>query len=545
MQENKLKLCILPTQMGKTFITIKSILEEINENPSKGRSVHIVFTMNTLLNNKQFSNRLEEINNKYGDKSVCVFSSKYDGNLFHIKSLKGLINFSNKNDNLPHIIVACSNTRRFIDCFNYIEYIEKENTLYKRCFVYFDELHKYITNKKYNLRSNIEHINNFNIVSGIIAMSATPDTIWCSNGFWSNIKIIKLCEYNDENYAGVDDIIFECMENTPLTNIEDYTYDENYNVNYIDAILKKHPNILDNNTRTFIPAFKKIKTHTYVRNLIFEYNKKCIIITLNGVDKSIRYYDTDTDNCITIPLVFNSGELGDTIGEYLEEFNLLERPIVFTGFLCVGMGQTLVSEKLGSFTSAIFGYNNIKNDNMYQLFGRITGRIKHWGDKYVKPTVYCTSFCKNICELMEKCAKNILLKHNGELLNNDIYREPINKDNSIINNFFVKSTEYYEFPKHFNNMDDVKATLHEIFKVEVEIREFIIIDDYYISKNLKLWYKKKIRELISDDRLLIETYNKIPIRLNLSKIKKHSFMIYPVYSDEKSIDVKYYIRYCL
>jgi len=543
MLENKLKLCILPTQMGKTFITIKSILEEINENTSKGRSIHIVFTMNTLLNNKQFSNRLEEINNKYGDKSVCVFSSKYDGNLFHIKSLKGLINFSNKIDNLPHIIVACSNTCRFKDCFNYIEHLEKENTLYKRCFVYFDELHKYITNKKYNLRSNIEHINNFNIVSGIIAMSATPDTIWSINGFWSNIKIIKICEYNDDNYAGVDDIIFECMENTPLNNVEDYTYDENYNVNYIDAILKKYPKILDNNTRTFIPAFIKIKTHKYVRNLIFQYNKKSIVITLNGIEKSIRYYDND--NCMTIPLILNSGELGDKIGEYLEEFNLLDRPIVFTGFLCVGMGQTLVSEKLGSFTSAIFGYNNIKNDNMYQLFGRITGRIKHWGCKYTKPTVYCPVFCKNICELMEKCAKNILLKHNGELLNNDIYREPINNDYCIINNFVVKSTEYYEFPKYFNNIADVKATLNEIFKVDVEIKEFIIIDNYYISKSLKKWYKKNMRDLISSDRLLLETYNKIPMSINLSKRKKHSFMVYPVYDDEKSIDVKYYIRYCL
>jgi len=543
MQENKLKLCILPTQMGKTFITIKSILEEITENPSKGRSIHIVFTMNTLLNNKQFSNRLEEINTKYGDKSVCVFSSKYDGNLFHIKSLKGLINFSNKIDNLPHIIIACSNNRRFKDCFNYIEYLEKEKTLFKRCFVYFDELHKYITNKKYNLRSNIEYANNLNIVSGIIAMSATPDTIWSINGFWSKINIIKLYEYNEDNYAGVEDIVFECMENNSSNEIEGYTFNENYNVNYIDAILKKHPTILDNNTRTFIPALNKRKTHIYVRNLIFQHNKNSIVITLNGIDKSIQYYYND--NLTTIPLIFNSGELGDTIGEYLEEFNLLERPVIFTGFLCVGMGQTLISEKLGSFTSAIFGYINIRNDNMYQLFGRITGRIKHWGDNYIKPTVYCPIFCKNICYLMEKCAKNIVLKHNGELLNNDIYREPINNDKLIINNFMAKTTEYYEFPNPLKSIEDVNSALIEIFKVKLDIDNFIIIDNYYISKNLKKWYKKNMRDLISSDRLLFETYKKIPIGLNLSKIKKHSFLIYPVYNNEKSIDVKYYIRYCL
>jgi len=94
-------------------------------------------------------------------------------------------------------------------------------------------------------------------------------------------------------------------------------------------------------------------------------------------------------------------------------------------------------------------------------------------------------------------------------------------------------------------MDDVKATLIEIFKADVEIVKFIKIDNYYISKNLKKWYKKNIRDLISADRLLLETYNKIPMSINLSKRKKHSFMVYPVYDDEKSIDVKYYIRYCL
>ena len=47
------------------------------------------------------------------------------------------------------------------------------------------------------------------------------------------------------------------------------------------------------------------------------------------------------------------------------------------------MGQTLTSPNYGNFTSAIFAHTNLDNDNAYQLFGRVTGRIKHW-DNYTQ-----------------------------------------------------------------------------------------------------------------------------------------------------------------
>jgi len=72
-EQNKFKLCILPTQMGKTFVTINKILDEIKHDPSEGRSVHFVLTMNTLLNNKQFANRLSDIKEEHGKKHSCYF----------------------------------------------------------------------------------------------------------------------------------------------------------------------------------------------------------------------------------------------------------------------------------------------------------------------------------------------------------------------------------------------------------------------------------------------------------------------------------------
>ena len=75
-------------------------------------------------------------------------------------------------------------------------------------------------------------------------------------------------------------------------------------------------------------------------------------------EKNIRYID-DEDKYVTIDLVIKSGELGDLIAGHLHENMIFARPLVITGYLCVGMGQTLVSRDLGPFTTAILGYSKI------------------------------------------------------------------------------------------------------------------------------------------------------------------------------------------
>ena len=75
----KFILCVLLTQFGKTFTTIGRITEEIERDKEYGRSIHLVWTMNTLLNNTQFANRLNTIEKIYGHGSVVIFASKYNG----------------------------------------------------------------------------------------------------------------------------------------------------------------------------------------------------------------------------------------------------------------------------------------------------------------------------------------------------------------------------------------------------------------------------------------------------------------------------------
>jgi hypothetical protein len=556
-------------------------MESLEQDEEQGRSIHIVFTMNTLLNNKQFSNRLKEVNDKYGDSSVCVFASVYKGDYKHIKQAEHILNEPDAKPKktrevneaetkteweMPRIVIACSNTKRFNDCFDTIYKLNEGNTAVKRVFVYFDELHKYIKNTACNIRKHIETINNLDIVSAIYAMSASPNNIWSDNkmGFWSNINILHIDNYYDKDYIGYNDINFICYgdndsaykstKNTDYANMG-LRDNEIFTINFIKDTLKKYPEILSKYSRVFIPANIRRITHSYLKESIFKHEPSCVIVVLNSDEKSIQYKDED-GNMISQPIVLNEGELGDLIANYMEANNISERPLVYIGFICVGMGQTLVSEKLGSFTAAIFGYDNILNDTMYQLFGRITGRFRNW-DKRKEPThAYCTKMCKNICQVMEECAKNVIVKHGGKKLDANKYMEPFNNGDKttgvyqLKNNFEERDAEYFTYPKFADSMLEVSKMLCDIFHIKIELEEdpmkyFCNIEGFYITKYLKKYNGKKRDELKADDRHTEANIASINAMYIKDENKICKYIVIPVYESLESNKFKYHILYSI
>lgn len=182
------------------------------------------------------------------------------------------------------------------------------------------------------------------------------------------------------------------------------------------------------------------------------------------MEKTLQYNDC-FGNKKVLALNSEDEELCETVLRLILDNKLQNRPIVFTGLLCVGMGQTLTHKLMGSFTSAIFGHLDLTNDEIYQLFGRITDRIKDWGDKYIQTQIYCPTVIMNRCIVMEECARNTAGDHNGEIVSQEDYREPMIKmgevgqcviDNIRIKNNNTKSNiedtdkEY----KEFNTQDE-------------------------------------------------------------------------------------------
>jgi hypothetical protein len=563
----KFTLCVLLTQFGKTFTAIGRIKEEIKRD-ERGFSIHLVWTMNTLLNNAQFSNRLNSIEEEYGKGSVVVFASKNQGHQYrHIKNLVELQGVCLDTHTCPRVIVMCSNDVRFSDGFKFANILEGNTTNIQRVFAYYDELPAYITDK---LRNQIEELDKLNIVKDILALTATPDKILLkTSGYWSNIRTIRLNDFNETDYAGCADMTFNLVDDFFSKDYKrpgpfDFDAHDADNIGFVRHVLDKNPNILENGSRTFIPAHKRRSGHKMIRREVFKRRPDAVVVVLNGEEKTLQHHDqihfVDTNGREkTISLNSATEEVCETITRIINTYRLEGRPLVITGFLCVGMGQTLIHRSLGTFTSAIISHLDLTNDDIYQLFGRLTARSKSWGDKYVPTQVYCPTVAMHRIIAMEECARNLAKEHNGQVITEADYRAPLANLGPIgeaaIANIRPKKEKKVKVVKPspiehdvaFLTETEVNTFLTNIFKKPVHVRSFVTKDGYVMSTRLPAYYGKTKDQLTKDDRLSLEFFRKIKMGMNISRVEGagQQYMVYPVYPTKESPpgDLRYYVRY--
>ncbi len=432
----KFTLCVLVTQFGKTFTAIEHIKKGVNKN-----AVNFIFTMNTFLNNEQFANRLHVIEDEYGPGSVVIFSSKYEGTYKHVRTKNQVYKLCSDESTCPKVVLMCSNKRRFEDSHNIINRLDESKSFSKKLNLYYDELHMYIS--KF-VRSQIEVIHDMDIVSNIVGLTASPSKIIKNNGRWNRTRIMRIDNYDSEDYVSVNDMRFVNINDYfehPYIRLNPFTpgyYDkmDGETIGFIRRVLTNNPHILGTESRTFIPGHIRRIGHTEIRDYVMELNPRTVVVTLNSDKKAIEYMREGELKSISLIDTTNNKEVSEKIAEIVLTKFKNNRPLVITGYLCIGTGQTLMHESLGSFTSAIIGHMDLTNDKIYQLFGRLTGRMKNW-NTYTKTTVYCTNVVMNRCKMMEKLAMNTTLKHNGKMLDKHDYFEPLSEASSTTENHTV------------------------------------------------------------------------------------------------------------
>lgn len=425
---SKFQCCVLRCQEGKTFQCLKRIDEYLKEDRRLGKSVHLVFTMNILENNKQFALRCQEFAKRYGTQSVAIIASKQVlPDIATYKNVDGIISLFAKHIadpmfEVPKIILVCSNKPRKDDFDILVGYLQNDkNKIIERVFCYYDELHKYIN----IFRDQIERFNTIPIVHSIFAMTATPTPIWQASGKWRNITMSYISDRNEADYYGYRDV-----------NLVDVAHDlpqpkggpgalSTWIVKYVEKVLKANPDILGPNTRSFIPAHILRTGHTAIRDLVMELAPNAVVVVLNGVDKKLFYKDS-RDKMLSEEATSSKIEFSKYLPMLIKKLKLEGRPLVITGFLCVGMGQTLMDESLGPFTSAILGHSDLSNDDIYQLFGRLCGRMKTWVTcpEGFKTDVYCPSEVSNRCIAMEDCDRQIA-EYAGEAVDKETFFAPV------------------------------------------------------------------------------------------------------------------------
>lgn len=415
MQLDKFSVCVLPTQCGKTFVAIDHILKKLEIDPN---GLHVVYTMNTLLNNAQFANRLRTIEEQYGNGSVVIFASKYQGVYNHVKTLEELKERTRVIP--PRVVVMCSHHKRFEQGHSWVEQIGEYHPDIKVHMVY-DELHQYISK---SLRQMLVRMHALPYVESIMALTATPKAIIHKRGLWSNLKLVAHESFSMDNYTRLHDMVSHPVndffpEGYTKPQFNDFERMDEETIGFMEKVLDDYPEILAPGNRVFLPAHVRRQGHVTVRDIVLERNPEAVVVLLNAKDKVMVYEEAGTFHKIS--LVSAEKEVCEHLADQLVMRGLLDRTLVITGFLCVGMGQTLTHPIYGNMTHAVISHMNVNNDAIYQLFGRLTGRVKRW--EHYQPThVYAPQTIFNRVKVMEECAVRVW---NELLLTQPIYQKPM------------------------------------------------------------------------------------------------------------------------
>ncbi len=541
---SKLAMYVVPTQFGKTFACIQTI------KGAPANTLHVVFTMNTLIGKDQFTSRVvTEISEAYGEDAVCCVASKKSNvcnrRFKNTEELSREI-LASMFDMAPKIrvVVMCSHGKRFQEAPEFIGDVMKMMSRVApdsrmKLQMYFDEIHHYANERNpggRRVRSLIEDACESELVEKVYGYTATPNAVW-GDGMWESIEIDNV-NYNDENYVGISDLNWvKCPSASLPAQFAATVYDE-------------HPRVFGHMARVFVPGYRERDTHYAVRDTLQEKDPEIVVVVLNGENKRVYYYENPED-CEYEPksvelIPEGMEEVCDTIARIITNLNLLERPIVWTGNICVSMGQTLAHETVGSFTSVLINTHAMDASALYQLLGRATGRYLGWGiDMY--PTVYSPIEVKNVCEELESAAKKLAQDFSGKEVTQDMYsswcptaypqkriKSPPPPHEVIVVDELFKS---FEDAKEFLKTKETEMRTKPRIGKKTSIFE---VDGYKLTSRLTPKNIAKSTDRITEDKLA-----SIAPGMCLSAKKGNAYLILPVYETTESSpeNEKYHVRY--
>ena len=426
-------------QEGKTFICLKSI----QKSPD---SIHIIVTMNTIKSNLQFFQRANTLLNG----NICVLNSKgkkkESQEYNHSKDVSGVRKFIFSGIN--HIIM-CAHPKRFDESIiQLLEILEDSKKFNKNVTIHIDEAHEYVPPH----RSRIIEMNDFDIVDRIYMYSATPFKIWDSYGakLFQNIWVVDVKEQfgimKSADYFGVKDCVIkitnDCLERkhseyistaaimesgtsstkealeanpdikfTWLTEGETYFSlgDEYKYLNYVRHTLE---NLRDGGdisnesfSYNFIPAYIRKVTHYGIMENILDVFPRAVVVVINGDGTKQWRLGKKGLKGKVLP---HDNEPSKQIQKVIRKHP--DQPIFITGFHCVSMSVTLISEKIGNFHNVILSHDQFINhpETLYQLC-RFLFNYTSWGDKsHIRKTIIhsnnmeCIQSCLNYEKQIDK-----------------------------------------------------------------------------------------------------------------------------------------------
>lgn len=387
-EKKYLYLIVRKPQEGKTFICLKDIEQSAG-------MLHVIVTMNTIKSSNQFMSRAEE---KFG-KEICTLNSKS-------KTKDALAAHQDIIKKKKNIVIMCAHPTRFNNSIiSLLELLDDSIRFGRKIRIHIDEAHAYVP----AFREKIIQMNTFPVIDRIILYSATPFPIWDDvDSLFRNLYVININEQYEirksEEYYGVKDCLFEIgfadeqteydtgipgdfisrwgnekqkklLENRRTNNWYSGAYpfqigNEISYINYVEKTLPKLNEIISNESYSlnFIPAYLRKLTHYKIMELVLDHFDRAVVVVVNGDGTRVFYNGRDVSSKIKqsyFPPEEN--EPSQQLENIIKEFP--NRPVFITGFHCVSMSVTLISENTGNFDTVIMAHEQYIStpEVLYQL----------------------------------------------------------------------------------------------------------------------------------------------------------------------------------
>jgi hypothetical protein len=547
--------------------------------------ISVLATMKSIAHTVQSKTRWDKFVNDRKEKGEEVFtlSSKGDFNNIH------QVNECMSKPSPPRHIVMCTHIKRMSDLIELVKYIDDCSSSWKqsrKLRVYLDEFDKYID----RMRESIEELVLSDSIAKITIVTATPKKIWSNRAGWEKLFVLNpRIEGDSESYLmfkecrhfNTNDITIELPPRTWMEIIGSGAKENTELINHHHKIAIKYPNIYTPGNVIFAPGNVSRKSHDLVRQF-WNTGFKCSVAIINGERTMKGFYGVlyiETGEAIDIPHMrykdFKSNEmkeyilnqsdgvlnetdaqLNDIIADLYHSHNLNRTPFVVTGRLCVERAQTLVHPVWGSFTDAIY-FKALSPDDGYQQ-QRQLGHIKKWTSYRGIPRVFSPQEFRQDVEILEARADKFAHEYGNHYATVNNYIDvaggtmtslEVKEENNAKRNAERAETraKIVEHPTPFKTREEVNKFLKDTLKVKRGINAFDKHGGYEISHRLNAYYKKKHTDLVVEDRLTKEKYNRISKSLNIASTDKSGqhYMVYPVYPTMTSApnEVQYYVCY--
>lgn len=516
----RFQLICKPEQSGKTFLMIKDIISDY-ENDEQGHSVvNFIFCDNNLLLTKQTTKRISsetQIDSIVDGHNYVEFSSRKSKTASKDRfSVLGKIMAGARN------IVCCTNGRRIADIQKLVEILVatmRNELVFK---IWLDEADKFTKAIGKTFRPLADKFENV----FVNCITATPEAIFSK---YKHIKVLPLEITTSPMYHGWGDNHLKIMPAQSTTR------------EFVEEVLEtihsqgKPPAA---GTKWFVPAESTKKSHRLIRDALIARGFAVFVVNGDGLSLTIPTYDRPEY------VEKKTKLLNQHIKDMLSVYDCSAFPIAVTGNICIGRGISIMDPEF-MFDFGIMSFC-AKKAEVSQTAGRLKGNIKSWPG-YKPPTVYTTAKFNSIATEWEEKSRRLAVL---------AYEQQQAGESTVVTKSGFKTLganyKYVIHPELFENMAQCRKFLETVYKkmhlpkaprphaIKKKNRE--LCDGYAVSTKLVL---KK--ELSAEKRLTIEMANHIGAGTCVSnELKKGArYLCLPVYEslDTPADQEKYQVRY--